>query len=145
MEYYFWAKFVHICAFVSWMAMLFYLPRLMVYHAEHLENSSFCEVVKIQERKLYRGIGYLSLLLTLLSGLYMIHLKPELMKMPYFHLKLTCVVILIIYHFSLGYFMKKFKNDECKLPGKFFRFYNEVPTLVMFGIVYAMIVWANSL
>ena len=102
---YFWVKFVHFCAFISWMAMLFYLPRLYVYHAEHRQNSGFCDVVKIQERKLYNGIGWLGLGITLLSGLYLLHLKPELMKMPYFHLKLTAVVLLIIYHFSLGYFL----------------------------------------
>lgn len=142
---YFWVKFVHYCAFISWMAMLFYQPRLYVYHREHDENKGFCDVVKIQESKLYYGIGIPSIVLTLLSGLYLIHLKPDLMSMPYFHLKLTCVVLLIIYHFSLGYFRKRLLNGTCKLPGKFFRAWNEVPTLIMFAIIYAMIVWANNL
>lgn len=141
---YFWVKFVHFCAFISWMAMLFYLPRLYVYHAEHRQNSGFCDVVKIQERKLYNGIGWFGLGITLLSGLYLLHLKPELMQMPYFHLKLTAAVLLIIYHFSLGYFLRSFRLGKCALPGKFFRVWNEVPTLIMFAIIYAMIVWANS-
>ena len=64
--------------------------------------------------------------------------------MPYFHLKLTAVVLLIIYHFSLGYFLRSFRLGKCALPGKFFRVWNEVPTLIMFAIIYAMIVWANS-
>lgn len=140
---YFWVKFIHFCAFISWMAMLFYQPRLYVYHAEHSQNLNFCEVVKIQERKLYNGIGWLGMGITLLSGLYLIHLKPGLMSMPYFHLKLTCVVLLIIYHLSLGHFMKRLRDNACKLPGKFFRAYNEVPTIIMFFIIYAMIVWAN--
>lgn len=145
MEYYFWVKFVHFCAFISWMAMLFYQPRLYVYHTENKGNEGFTEVVKIQERKLYFGIGYTSFILTLLSGLFLLHLKPELMKMPYFHLKLTCVVLLIAYHFSLGFFRKRLANGTCKLSGKFFRVWNEVPTLIMFGIIFAMIVWANNL
>lgn len=140
---YFWVKFIHFCAFISWMAMLFYQPRLYVYHAEHSQNLNFCEVVKIQERKLYNGIGWLGMGITILSGLYLIHLKPGLMSMPYFHLKLTCVVLLIIYHLSLGHFMKRLRDNACKLPGKFFRAYNEVPTIIMFFIIYAMIVWAN--
>lgn len=140
---YFWVKFIHFCAFISWMAMLFYQPRLFVYHAEHAENTNFCDVVKIQESKLYHGIGWIAMFVTIFSGLYLIHLKPGLMSMPYFHLKLTCVVLLIAYHFTLGHFMKKFRADACKLPGKFFRAYNEVPTIIMFFIIYAMIVWAN--
>ena len=50
---YYYVKIFHIISFVSWMAMLFYLPRLFVYHAEHKDNKGFCEVVKIQEEKLY--------------------------------------------------------------------------------------------
>lgn len=141
---YFWLKFVHICAFVSWMAMLFYLPRLYVYHAENIANGGFTSVAKIQERKLYNGIGWLGMGVTIASGLAIFLLyKPELIKMPYFHLKLTCGVLLVIYHFSLGFFLARFRDDKCKLSGKFFRFYNEVPTLIMIFIVYAMIIWAN--
>lgn len=140
-EAYLWVKWLHYLAFISWMAMLFYQPRLYVYHAEHLENKGFVDVVKIQESKLYHGIGWISMIVTILSGVFiLVFIKPELIKVGYFHIKLLCVVILIIYHFSLGCFLKQFKENRCKKSGKFFRIYNEVPTILMFIIIYAMIV-----
>ena len=63
---YLYVKIFHIVAFVSWMAMLFYLPRLYVYHAEHLNNAGFVEVVKIQEEKLFNFIIHISLSLSFL-------------------------------------------------------------------------------
>ncbi|PPB59590.1 protoporphyrinogen oxidase HemJ [Campylobacter hyointestinalis] len=143
-ETYLWIKWLHYVAFISWMAMLFYQPRLFVYHAEHIQNNGFTDVVKIQESKLYNGIGWIAMGVTLLSGLaILIFAKPELMKAGYFHIKLLCVVVLIAYHFSLGCYLKQFKENRCKKSGKFFRMYNEVPTIIMFIIIYAMIVKAN--
>ncbi|MBT0611399.1 protoporphyrinogen oxidase HemJ [Campylobacter hyointestinalis] len=144
LETYLWIKWLHYAAFISWMAMLFYQPRLFVYHAEHIQNNGFTDVVKIQESKLYNGIGWIAMGVTLLSGLaILIFAKPELMKAGYFHIKLLCVVVLIAYHFSLGCYLKQFKENRCKKSGKFFRMYNEVPTIIMFIIIYAMIVKAN--
>lgn len=143
-ETYLWIKWLHYAAFISWMAMLFYQPRLFVYNAEHIQNNGFTDVVKIQESKLYNGIGWIAMGVTLLSGLaILIFAKPELMKAGYFHIKLLCVVVLIAYHFSLGCYLKQFKENRCKKSGKFFRMYNEVPTIIMFIIIYAMIVKAN--
>ncbi|AII15416.1 hypothetical membrane protein (UPF0093 domain) [Campylobacter iguaniorum] len=143
-ETYLWIKWLHYLAFISWMAMLFYQPRLYVYHAEHMENKGFTDVVKIQESKLYHGIGWIAMGVTLLTGLAIILFsKPELMKAGYFHIKLLCVVILIAYHFSLGHYLKLFKENRCFKSGKFFRMYNEVPTIIMFVIIFAMIIKAN--
>ena len=144
MEAYLWLKFTHYLAFISWMAMLFYLPRLYVYHAEHIDNADFIKVIKIQERKLYHGIGWIAMIFTIGSGLWIFFgYKPELIKMGYFHIKLLCAVLLIIYHFSLGYYLKLFAQDGCNKSGKFFRMYNEVPTVIMAFIIYAMIIKAN--
>ncbi|QQF52440.1 protoporphyrinogen oxidase HemJ [Campylobacter fetus subsp. venerealis] len=143
-EAYLWVKWLHYAAFISWMAMLFYQPRLYVYHAEHIQNHGFVDVVKIQESKLYNGIGWIAMIITILSGLsILIFAKPELMKQGYFHMKLLFVIILVVYHFSLGYYLKQFKNNRCTKSGKFFRMYNEVPTIIMFIILYAMIVKGN--
>lgn len=140
---YVWLKFWHFMAFISWMAMLFYLPRLFVYHAEHIENKSYCNVVKIQERKLYNGIGWIAMIGTIGTGVAIwLMIKPDLIKMGYFHIKLTCAILMIAYHFSLGYFMRLLKNDSRKFSGKFFRFYNEIPTIIMCFILYAMLVKA---
>ncbi len=141
MEYYLWIKAFHVMSVISWMAMLFYLPRLFVYHAEHRNNQGFVEVVKIQEHKLYYFIGVPAFWASVLSGAAMIALSPELFKTGmWLHIKLTAALILILYHFSLGYFLKKFANDSCTKDGKFFRIYNEVPTILMIIIVVMAVV-----
>lgn len=141
---YLWIKWLHYAAFISWLAVLFYLPRLFVYHAENIANKGFCDVVKIQESKLFHGIGWIAMIITIITGLsILISAKPELMKQGYFHIKLLCAILLVIYHLSLGYFLKQFKENRCKKSGKFFRLYNEIPTIIMFVILYAMLVKAN--
>ena len=141
MEYYLWIKAFHVMSVISWMAMLFYLPRLFVYHAEHKENEGFVEVVKIQERKLYYFIGVPAFWASLLSGLAMIALNPSMFQSGmWLHIKLTAALLLIVYHFSLKYFLKKFEADSCDKSGRFFRFYNEVPTILMIVIVIMAVV-----
>ncbi|BCD67334.1 protoporphyrinogen oxidase HemJ [Nitratiruptor sp. YY09-18] len=141
MEYYLWIKAFHVISIISWMAMLFYLPRLFVYHAEHQNNAGFVEIVKIQEHKLYYFIGVPAFWASILSGGAMIALNPSLFQSGiWLHIKLTAALLLIIYHFSLRYFLKQFANDQCTKSGKFFRFYNEVPTLLMIIIVIMAVV-----
>ena len=141
MEYYTWILAFHVMSFISWMAMLFYLPRLYVYHTEFKDNYDFVEVVKIQEEKLYNFIGIPAFWATLLSGIAMIAINPALFKSGlWLHIKLTAALLLILYHFSLGYFRKKLLKDECTKSGKFFRVYNEVPTILMIIIVIMVVV-----
>lgn len=136
-----WIKWWHFAAFISWMAMLFYQPRLFVYHAENIDNKDYIKVLKKQEMMLFHGIGWIAMGITYISAIAIIVLyKPDLMSLGYFHIKLTCAVVMTAYHLSLWYFMEKFKKDECKLSGKFFRAYNEVPTILMFIILWAMLV-----
>ncbi len=140
MEYYTWILAFHVMSFVSWMAMLFYQPRLYVYHSEHADNPGFVEVVKIQEYKLFKYIGVPAMWATILSGGAMLWLNPALLKMPWMHAKLLFVAILIAYHFTLEYHRKKLLENPHFKPGKFYRFYNEVPTLLMIGIVIFVVV-----
>lgn len=135
-----WIKWLHFLAFISWMATLFYLPRLYVYHQEHSHKKEFVEVVKIQEDKLFYFIGQPSMIVTIISGILMISANNTLMHLGYFHLKLLCVVLLLIYHFDCLRYLKQLKNDTCTKSGKFFRAYNEVPTIIMIGIITAMII-----
>ncbi|MBF7067847.1 protoporphyrinogen oxidase HemJ [Campylobacter volucris] len=139
-EWYLWIKMVHYLAFVSWMAGLFYLPRLFVYHAENSDNKGFIDVVKIQERKLYFYIQTPAMIVTLISGSLMLHANKVLMVgSGFMHAKLTCVLLLIIYHLQNYYYLRQLQNDVCKKSGKFFRIYNEVPT-ILFIIIAIMIV-----
>jgi putative membrane protein len=140
MEYYTWILAFHVMSFVSWMAMLFYQPRLYVYHSEHADNPGFVEVVQIQEYKLIKYIGVPAMWATILSGGTMLWLNSALLTMPWMHAKLLFVALLIAYHFTLEYHRKKLKENPSYKPGKFYRFYNEVPTLLMIGIVIFVVV-----
>ncbi|MBX7490011.1 protoporphyrinogen oxidase HemJ [Helicobacter turcicus] len=137
---FYYVKIFHIISFVSWMAMLFYLPRLFVYHAEHIENSGFVEVVKIQEEKLYKFIGYPALIATFVSGIWLLVLEPSFLTSGgWLHAKILLVVLLVAYHYSLYRYMVAFRENRCFKSGKFFRAYNEVPTIVLIIITILVI------
>lgn len=141
-QYYLWIKAVHIIALVSWMAMLFYLPRLFVYHAQNVSNKDFINIVKLQEMRLYKYIGMPAFVLTLLSGIALIlHSFPAIFQNGgWFHAKLFVVILLIVYHFLCGYFIKTLREDTCQKSEKFFRIYNEFPTLCLIAIVIFVVV-----
>lgn len=134
-QYYLPILTFHVISVLSWMAMLFYLPRLFVYHQENKDKKEFLEIVKIQELKLYKYIGVPAMWTTIASGILMIIANPELFQHGWFHAKLLVVILLIVYSFSLGYYRKKLENDNCIRSGKFFRAYNEVPTVFAILIV----------
>jgi putative membrane protein len=117
------------------MSMLFYLPRLYVYHQEHKDKEQFVEVVKIQEFKLYKYIGAPAMWATVFSGTFLIYNNMELMTQGWMHAKLLLIVLLIIYSMSLEKFRKRLACDKCEKSGKFFRAYNEVPTILAILIV----------
>ncbi|PLY12243.1 protoporphyrinogen oxidase HemJ [Sulfurimonas sp. CVO] len=142
-----WIIWFHILSFISWYAVLFYMPRLFVYHAENAENEGFVKVVKVMEMKIYKYIGIPAMWATVISGVAMIFLSTShyggvniMSTGGWMHAKILFVLILIAYFFSLGYFRIKFLNDECKKSGKFFRAYNEVPTLLLLVIVAMVII-----
>jgi len=140
-EYYLWIKWFHVISMVAWFAVLFYMPRLFVYHMENVENVDFIKVLKVMERKIYYAIGVPAFWATLLSGLVMIALNPGLFQSGgWLHAKLLFAAILIGYFFSMGYYRKKLLNDTCTKSGKFFRFYNEAPTILLLLIVAMVIV-----
>ncbi len=136
---YSWILWFHVISFISWFAVLFYLPRLYVYHVENIANRGFIEVVKIQEMKLYKYIGVPSMWATIISGSVLIYLG-EWMSASWLHIKLLFLVMLIVYFYSLGTLRIKLLEDRCTKSGKFFRMYNEVPTILMLIIV-AMVVF----
>ena len=134
-EYYLPILAFHVISVLSWMALLFYLPRLFVYHAENKDKKEFVEIVKIQELKIYKIIGFPAMIATIISGVTLVVINPTLLSQPWFHAKLTLLVLLIAYSFSLEYYRKKLANDSCNKSGKFFRAYNEIPTLLAILIV----------
>ena len=130
---YSWILWFHIVSLISWFAVLFYLPRLFVYHVESMQNRGFVEVVKIQEYKLYKYIGIPSMYATILSGATLVYLGGW--ADPWLYLKIMLVVILVWYFFTLERYRVDFAEDLCDHNGKFFRAYNEVPTVLMLIIV----------
>ncbi|MCK9472924.1 protoporphyrinogen oxidase HemJ [Sulfurimonas sp.] len=133
-----WVVWFHVLSFISWYAVLFYMPRLFVYHAENIENEGFIKVVKVMEMKIYKYIGIPAMWATVLSGTYLAY-EFGFSGNGWLHAKIFFVLVLIAYFFSLGFFRVKFLNDECTKSGKFFRAYNEVPTILLLIIV-AMVV-----
>lgn len=137
-EYYTWILTFHIMAVMSWMAMLFYLPRLFVYHVENKEKKDFVDVVKIQEMKIYKYIGHPAMIATIISGIWMIYLNPSILSAEaggWMHAKLMFVFFLIAYSISLNYYRKQLLEDIYTKSGSFFRAYNEIPTILSLLIV----------
>ncbi|VAY87532.1 Protoporphyrinogen IX oxidase, novel form, HemJ [hydrothermal vent metagenome] len=135
MDYYLGIVTFHVVAVISWMAVLFYQPRLYAYHTEYKDKKEFVDIVKIQEYKMYKYIRVPALWSTVLSGILMIYANPSLLQESWMIAKLIVLILVIAYSFSLDYFMKILKDDRCTKSGQFFRAYNEVPTLLSILIV----------
>ena len=135
-DFYLELKAVHIMSIIAWMSCLFYLPRLFIYHVQQYTNIHFKKVVEIQERRLYYYIGYPAMLMSFASGAAIIMSNLEIFKSGgWIHIKLMLVVFMFIFHFLCGFYRKKLLN-ECYKSEKFFRIFNEIPTLLMIGIVF---------
>jgi len=135
MTYYSEILAFHIVAVLSWMTLVFYMPRLFVYHQEHKETKAFTDVVKVQELKIYKIIGFPAMLASILSGATLIFLNPSLLEQNWFIAKLVILGLMIAYTLSLEHFRKVLEQDKCQKNGQFFRAYNEVPTLFAILIV----------
>ena len=136
---YLWIKAFHIIAMVCWFAGIFYLPRLFVYHAE-TKDAEGNERFKVMERKLYRGIMMPSMIVTIVLGIWLVHMIPGYMQQGWMHAKLALVVLLIGYHHMCGAFMKKFAADANTRSHKFYRIFNEVPVFMLLGIIILVVV-----
>ena len=125
----------HIIAVVAWFAGLFYLPRLFVYHAETRDAFSL-ERFKIMERRLYYGITYPAAIMVTLLGFLLISYNPNYyLRAGWMHAKCLCVLLLWIYHFFCGHYLKKFAQNKNVKSAYFFRVVNEVPTVFLIAIV----------
>jgi putative membrane protein len=134
-EYYSAILAFHIIAVMSWMTLVFYMPRLFVYHSENIKNNDYTKVVKIQEKKIYKVIGYPAMWASIISGSMMLYINPELLNQKWMFAKLILLIFMILYTISLEYIRGKFLNNTCTRRGQFFRAYNELPTLLAILIV----------
>jgi len=135
-----WLKACHLIAMVAWFAGLFYLPRLFVYHAE-ADDAISIERFKIMERRLYYGITWPAALLTTGLGLWlmMVYLPYDIYQ-HWMQAKLALVVLLWGYHIHCGIYLKQFKHDNNLHGSRFYRIFNELPTLLLVAIVILVVV-----
>lgn len=132
-------KALHIIFVICWFAVLFYLPRLFVYHAM-AEDGPSRERFKVMERKLYRGIGNPSMIATIVFGAWTASFNwAYYSASAWFWIKIFLVVLLIGYHHMCGAYVKKFAADLAVPSHKFFRFFNEVPVLILFAVVFLVV------
>ncbi|MBP2311611.1 protoporphyrinogen oxidase HemJ [Azospirillum soli] len=138
---YLWVKALHVISIIAWMAGLLYLPRLFVYHCEAAPGSETSEKFKVMERRLLRAIMNPAMIAAYVFGITMIAIDPSLFKQGgWLHAKLLFVLGLTAVHMMMARWRKDFEADRNRRPQRFFRVWNEVPTLLMIGIVIFVIV-----
>lgn len=130
-----WILAFHIIFMVAWFAGLFYLPRLFLYHAMADDVISI-ERFKIMEKKLYWMIMTPAAMLTIIFGIWLLSFNwGYYLHENWMIAKLICVFLLLGYHHACGKMLKKFKANANQYSAKFFRFFNEAPTLILILIV----------
>ena len=139
MNLYLLFKSLHLIAVISWMAGLLYLPRIFVYHSES-DNDSQKKIFKVMERKLYNYIMMPAMLLSWLFGVLLTHsLGLSVFTELWMQIKVVAVVILTYYHFTLGKYLNNFALDNNQKTSKFFRIYNEIPTIILIVVIFVVI------
>ena len=135
-----WVKAIHIIAVIAWMAGIFYLPRLFVYHADSAPGSEKSETFKVMERRLYSAIMTPAMIATWLAGLALAHVGAFLDERRGSSAKLVLVVALTWFHVWLGARIRDFAADKNTRSSRTYRIVNELPTLLVIGIVILVVV-----
>lgn len=137
-----WLKALHIIFVVTWFAGLFYLPRLFVYHVDAIDALSHQRFVVMERRLLaitHLG-GALALVFGLMLLMWWLSHAADYMRQPWLHAKLGLVLLLLLYHASMARFVAQFRARRNTRSGRWFRFYNEVPALLLIAIVVLVVV-----
>lgn len=136
-DWYLSIKAFHVMAVIAWMAGLFYLPRLFVYHADATDETLIA-TFRVMERRLYRAIMWPAMVASWVAGLALISIIG--LMHGWLHVKILMVVLLTAYHFLLGWHLRRFALGEEDKSSKYFRVINEIPTLLMIVIVIMAVV-----
>ena len=135
-----WLKAFHLIGVVCWFAGIFYLPRLFVYHAM-AEDSVSIERFKLMERRLFRAIMTPSAIVAVTFGIWLAALNWSYYAGTlWFPLKLALVSMLIAYHVYFGFIIHRFQRDENARGHVFYRWFNELPIIVLVGVVILAVV-----
>ena len=139
MNLYLLFKSLHLIAVISWMAGLLYLPRIFVYHSE-ADHESQKKIFKTMERKLYNYIMMPAMLLSWLFGVLLLHnLGFSVFSELWMQIKTILIIILTYYHFTLGKYLNDFAIDNNQKTSKFFRIFNEIPTIILIVVIFVVI------
>lgn len=139
MTLYLWIKSLHVISIIAWMAGLLYLPRLFVYHCGAAAGSEMSETFKIMERRLLRAIMTPAMIVAWATGLTLA-VQGGFFTAGWLHFKLLLVLIMSGAHGYMSRCVRTFAADANERSHKFYRVLNEVPTLLMLGVVVAVIV-----
>ena len=149
MEYYRYVLALHIIFIVTWFAGLFYIVRLFIYHTEaeqkpEPDKSILQKQYKIMSKRLWLGITWPSMILTLIFGSWLVILNPVILSNAYFILKLCFVGGLVLYHFHNHTIYTQLQNDQVKSSSGWLRIWNEVATFFLFAIVFLIVLKSNT-
>jgi putative membrane protein len=134
-----WLKVIHLFGLIAWMAGIFYLPRLYVYHADAAVGSEASETFKVMERRLLRGIMNPAMIVTWLAGLSLAYVTGAYRE-PWLMAKVVLVIALSGFHGWLSARRRDFEADRNKFPSRTFRIVNELPTLLLLGILILVVI-----
>jgi putative membrane protein len=134
-----WIKALHLIAVIAWMAGMLYLPRLYVYHCAAEPGSKQSETFKTMERRLLRAIVNPAMIASWLFGLWLAFLADAWGE-GWFHGKLALLVGMQLIHAALARWRRHFANDANRHSARFYRIVNEIPTLLLIGIVILAVV-----
>lgn len=141
---YLYAKAIHIIFVICWMAGLFYMVRLFIYHTEaksktELEYDILHRQFMVMERKLWWIITTPSMYFAVLAGLTMLYVRPDLLRAPWMHVKLVFVLGLLLYHFVCQRIMVKLRHESSQWTSLNLRLWNELATVILFAIVFIVV------
>ncbi|MEO9869325.1 CopD family protein [Ekhidna sp.] len=146
---YLYLKALHIIFVITWFAGLFYIVRLFIYHTEALgkkepEKSILSEQLAVMSRKLWHIITWPSAIITIILGTSLLISQPAWLKMPFMHIKLGFVLLLVLYHLGCHAIFKQLQRGEARYSSMQLRIFNEGATLILFAVVF-LIVLKNEL
>lgn len=137
-NFYLFIKSLHIVSFTAWMAAMFYLPRIFVYHSEKKLNVDTYKKFLIMEKKLIRIIMTPAMIVTWVLGLLLILFNSDLIE-TWLLIKMFFVIAMSGVHGFFVYCFKQFKINKNKYDSKFYRFINEAPTVLLIIIVFLVV------
>lgn len=144
MEYYNYIKALHLIFIITWFAGLFYIPRLFVYQIEAFhkplpDKEILGKQLKLMAKRLWHIIAWPSAILATVFAIWLLILNPVLLQLPWMHVKLAFVVLLIVYHLKTHQFFKQLQRDEVKKTSNFMRLWNEGATFILFAVIFLVI------